>query len=438
MDIRTRLSRFRDDEEGSTFLFGFFLLLAFFMIGGLAVDVGNAYMNRTQLQVAADSAAHAALYLRNNEFDEASSIDRALTVADEAMPAATFGAILNVADVQFGTWNRTTKTFTAAAGSKDAVQVDTARLAERANPVATHFLRIFNIDFWDIRTRSVFETYIPTCMREGFVGQSIVDMQSNNHFTNGFCVHSQTYVEFNSNNLFDNGAIVSMPDKNDVVIPESGFASNPGLEEALRDASYPLDVENRVNAIAAGVTDPSSPYFRSYITATTTSSVNRNEKMDADTLAPGGMYRVHCNSASQQLHIPADTVLTQMVLITNCQINFGQGAALESAAVISTNTGANSISAASGLRLGVNDSCATGGGAQIATLGGVSVPAKLQLFGGQIIAAKSVDFSSDAFGVQGGSIISGGTIDGTTGTTMGFCGTGMEDNFEHQHLRLVL
>lgn len=438
MDPRTHLARFRDEEDGSTFIWGFFLLLVFFMIGGLAIDVGNAYSNRTQLQVAADSAAHAALFMRNTDNDESTSITKALAVADVAMPSAKFGEVLRPQDVQFGSWNRETKTFTASTGSKDAVQVDTARLAARENPVATYFLRVFNLDTWDVRTRSVFETYIPSCMREGFVGEDVVAMQSGNTFTNGFCVHSQTWVEFNSGNSFDNNAIVSMPDKDDVVIPTSGFESNPGLQDALRDNSYTLDVAGRVQEILAGVTDPSSPYYRDYITADGTTNVARNKQLDASTLSPGHIYNINCNASNQTAMIPQGTVLTEVVIITNCEVKFGQGSALEDAAVITTNTNADSISAASGVRIGKNDSCADGGGAQVATLGGVSIPAQLEMFGGQILAAGNVTFSSQGNGVQGASIISDGRIDGTTNTTMGFCGTGMDDNFERQHLRLVL
>lgn len=438
MSINTRLAAFRDDESGSTFIFGFFLSLAFFMIGGLAIDVSNAYMNRTQLQVAADSAAHAALFMRNTEHSEAEAKAQALAVADVAMPATTFGNILRPEDIQFGTWNRATSTFTASAGSKDAVQVDTARLAERKNPVATYFLRIFNIASWDIRSRTVFETYIPACMREGFVGQDVVDMQSGNTFTNGFCIHSQTWVEFNSGNFFDKDVVVSMPDTGDVVVPASGFDSNTGLEAALRDMSYPLDVVDRVNQILTGVTQPDSPYYRDYISSSAVTKVNRNRKLDASTLSPGHIYNIECNSSNQTAQIPQGTVLSEVVIITNCELKLGQGSALEDAALITTNRSDDAISAASGVRLGRDDNCADGGGAQLVTLGGVKIPAQLELYGGQIVAAGNITFSSDADGIQGASIVAGGTIDGTTGTTMGFCGTGMEDNFERQYFRLVL
>lgn len=429
--------QFWRDESGGIFIFGVLLLIAFFMIGGLAIDVANAYMNRTHLQVAADSAAHAALYTRDTKTAaEAKTV--ALTVANRTMPAERFGDILRAEDIQFGHWNDATQVFTPNASSRDAVMVDTARLADRSNQVATFFLRFANIDFWDVRRRAVFVTYRPTCFREGFVGEDIVDVQSGNTYKAGFCIHSQTHVEVNSNNMFEPGVIVSMPNKQDLVIPSSGMASNTGLQPALRDGSYQIRILNRVNAIIAGVQDPTSPHYRSFITDPLPVTLNRNAKLDQTVFLPGLIYKINCASEGQHAQIHTNTVLRNVVVVTNCLLKFGEGVGLEDAIVVNTNTREKSIDAASGVRIGRNDNCAVGGGAQIVTRGGVDIPAQLEMYGGQILAVGNVSFTSVANGMQGASIVSGGRIDGTSNSVMGFCGgAGMEQNFEAEYFKLV-
>ena len=72
------------------------------------------------------------------------------------------------------------------------------------------------------------------------------------------------------------------------------------------------------------------------------------------------------------------------------------------------------------------------------TTGGMKFTADLRLYGGQLIAKKAISFSANADGIEGASIISGETIDGTSNMNMGFCdGSGMENNFESDYFRLA-
>jgi len=106
--------------------------------------------------------------------------------------------------------------------------------------------------------------------------------------------------------------------------------------------------------------------------------------------------------------------------------------------IVNESTSAKSFNAASGIQIGRDDNCAEGGGAQLVTRGGIDIPAQLKMFGGQMIAAQDVAFTAEADGIQGASIISGGRIDGTANSVMGFCaGEGMEDNFEAEYFRLA-
>ena len=52
-------------------------------------------------------------------------------------------------------------------------------------------------DQWDLASTAVFTTYRPNCTEEGMVSQVRVDLQSNNSYFNGFCLHSNGTMELN-------------------------------------------------------------------------------------------------------------------------------------------------------------------------------------------------------------------------------------------------
>ena len=99
---------------------------------------------------------------------------------------------------------------------------------------------------YDMSVQSVFTTFRPTCFREGFVSDERIDVQSNNAYQNGFCIHSNDYVSVNSNNTFETGTVVSMPDMEDIHLPRSGWESNEGLQAALRQGYYRLRIINKL------------------------------------------------------------------------------------------------------------------------------------------------------------------------------------------------
>ena len=162
------------------------------------------------------------------------------------MPNSKYGPTIQASDIQFGDWDSVAQVFTADSNSDNAVMIDMARIAARNNSVGTYFLKFAGFGSWDVRRAAVFETYIPTCFREGFVADDDVDMQSNNVFTNGFCIHANDHVEMNIDNSFASNTVVSMPNRSEVVTPSGDYSDNPGLGDALRDGSYQIRILNRL------------------------------------------------------------------------------------------------------------------------------------------------------------------------------------------------
>ncbi len=156
---------------------------------------------RTQLQVTADAAAHAALYTREHAtLEEAKAA--AMAIVEYALPAAVNGDVVVPGDIRFGIWDAESQVFVEDVNSKSAVWIDLSRVAERSNGVATWLLRITGFEEWSIVRAAVFQTHRPPCLREGFVAEGIVDLRSNNEFYNGFCIHSNDQCGAAAEQLF--------------------------------------------------------------------------------------------------------------------------------------------------------------------------------------------------------------------------------------------
>ncbi len=427
------LSRFWQSEAGGGTAMGLVVLSASLVMGSYAIDVGRLEQQRTLMQATADSVAHDALVSREM-LSEGGAVAAAIARASAMMNADDFGAVLDPQDVVFGVWDRNAGTFTPQAGSRTAVQVLVRRTGENDNAIPTYLMKLVGIDAWDVVTRATFATYQPLCLREGLVAQSVVDIQSNNSYLRDFCIHSNSYVKLSSNNLFEAGTVVSMPDLSLLQLPASGFDTNLGLTEALREGSINIRVLRRVQRIIDGMTDISSPYYPEFLASPIPVSLNVN-RIDATHLPAGRVYDWNCNSGSGGT-IQNGTVVSNVVIIANCDVTLGNGVALENAIVLTTSTSANSIKSPNGLRLGIDDGCTKGGGGRIVSMGGMNFAADLEIYGSQLLGLGDIEFAARANGIEGASVISNGRISGTSNMSMSYCGGGM-DEFTADYFQLV-
>lgn len=426
-------------EDGGLGIFGLLLFITMAVIGAIAVDYANLIAARTQLQAAADTAAHAALYTRERlSADEAkqAAVDRVTA----AMPADRYGSVIAVDEILFGHFDPATRAFTPDPASREGVMVRTRRVRSAGNPVPSILFHLSGISDWDIARQAVFVAHRPVCMTEGFVAQGIVDIQSNNAFYNGFCIHSNTHVEVNQNNSFEEGTVVSMPDLDKLVLPASGFESNEGLQDALREDRRHIRILNRLDDVVAGTMTYGSETMPDYVTDPDVEYHHNQNKLAVSELVPNHYNVITCPSGSVTLDF--DQPLRDMVVYTDCALRLqkknGQDVVVENARIISTSTDSRAIDSNSNVRLGADDDCAPGGGAQIVSYGGVNVTSNLQAYGAQIVARTNIDFTSNADGIEGASFIAGGWIDGQSNMTMGFCNSGMEDNLSVPYYRLAL
>jgi hypothetical protein len=435
MNYFANVTRWFRREEGGMTLFGLYFLIIGFMVGGYAVDMASVAATRERLQATADAVAHSAIYLRDSSSED-EAIAGALAIAEEWMPEANYGTVISSDDIKFGTWDSATETFTASSGTTDAVQVQMHRTNASGNPVRALMLVWSDDNYWDLTATAVFNTYIPDCLREGFVSNGVVDLQSNNGFAAGFCVHSNSYVSLNNNNSFEAGTVVSMPDLDDLDMNQNGFKKNPGLESALREGSYNIRMLNNVSDIIDGLLYANDAYLPDYITGVSWLGIN-NTNLTASEFTTGRIHYLACSSGNTANFNLGGVTLSEIVLITNCKITFGNGTVLEDSIIATTSTSDESFKGPNGIQIGASDSCAAGGGATLITKGGMKFASGLQLHGGRLIALGDISFAANADGINGASIIAGGEIDGSSNTTMNFCGSGMEANYEAMYFRLA-
>ncbi len=434
MNVRRDRADFATREDGGATVLSLTLLISLVALGGIAVDVSNVTSSRTELQMTADAVAHAALLSRDTKNASSAKAD-ALSVSVANLPAAEVGQVIRAEDIVFGKWIETTQTFIPEATSRSAVQVTARQNSDGGNPIATFMLKVVGFDEWDVTVRSTFSTYRPSCLREGFVAEGVVDLQSNNSYTNGFCIHSNEYVSLNSNNTFEPGTVVSMTDTADLDLPNSGYDTNAGLSEALREGSWNIRILSRINTIIAGIQDPQSIYYPKYLTSATPLTLANRTVEQAD-LVPGRIHKASCRGGAA-LTIGNNVAVDKVVIVSSCPIKFNQGVVVTDSVIATTDISDKSITSAAGLQVGRDDNCATGGEAQIVTLGSMSFPSDLKIFGSQLLALKDIVFSANASGVEGAQMVAGGKISGTSNMTMGFCGNMASSNFQAEYFKLV-
>lgn len=430
--------RFLGAQEGTITPLSMFMFMMMLMLGGFALDMSQHVAARTKLQITADSVAHAALVSRRNN-TEAEARAVGLSLLEANMPARRYGTISSASDIEFGRW--TQGGFEPHDHIHTAARVVGLRNGERGNALRTFLMRVLGVNELDVAAATVFTTYQPICIEEGFAAEGKVDVQSNNNYLRGFCIHSNDYVRINQNNYFEEGTIVSMPDLDLLQLPNSGFERNEGLEMALREGWLDIKILRELDRVIEGTRNGDPEYRPDYVSGIT--PVDRpqnknNNTLDTADLIPGRIHEFTCNNQNGQLNVPNGTVISNVVIITNCQLSLGQDVRLEDVRIMSTNTTRHAVSGASGVSIGRDDDCAEGGGAQILTLGDMSFPANLGVFGGQLIARGNIDFAARADGVQGASMIAGGEIDGTSNSTMARCNRGMDDNLTTPYYRMAM
>ena len=441
---RSSFARFCSDEQGVAAIWSLFWFLIFCAFAGLAIDGTDGLRSRTMLQATADAAALAGVI---DLPDEGEARLTAVLYAQANMAPQVYGMVLDVRDVHVGKWDPDTRTVDTAAASPDTVLVTTRRSEDNVNPLPVTFLKLFGFDAWNVQAQAAAQRYIPECLREGLISRKMVNMSSNNHFTKEICVHGQLGQNIQSNNTFDPGVTVGMYDMDTLELPASGFDTNGGLYDALREQSLDPRMVDHIDEIIQGVLDLNPAYTPSYIDISKP-VLETKPNFNFNDMQPHRVYYVQCKP-NQNLVIPANSVIQHVALIADCQITIGAHAQIFSAFIASRSGGRNNgtgelnrgdanITTAAGVQLGTPDNCGAGGGVQLFSNATIGTSSSTKIDGVQIVAKGEVALGAETEGINGISVQAGGDIDLASNNMFGLCQGAVPDLFTVWYYRLVL
>ncbi len=152
MSLPTTLRKFRSDEHGGFAVWTALTITALFGVAALGIDMNYMYTTKAQLQNTADAAAMAAVKLLP---DEDAALTAALNFTELNMPASHHGSVVKASEVEFGTWDKETRTFSIGGVLVNAVRVIAQRSAANNNAAPTFFASVLGNGATDISVDAI-------------------------------------------------------------------------------------------------------------------------------------------------------------------------------------------------------------------------------------------------------------------------------------------
>lgn len=452
---------FARDEDGAGTVFGLFLFMVIVILGGAALDGSNAWRNATHLSATADAAAHAGAVALANGGAIANIRVAAEAAATANMPETRYGAVVgdaieNIELMHFDTATR----ILSAGGTPNAVVVDLGQTRGNTNAVRTFFLRLMGVDSWDVTGRSiaVYDASAECSNVDGIYAEDEISLSSQNSVGPGFCVHSQHAVWLPQQNSFGPGSVVSMPNLADCK-SKCNDAANPGITPMAINMILPdlrdhiLDTYDAFNASSSTLkgtwfnakaltignwTQHVKPLKDAGVNNTSQLSLGKVVNLTWDqfhalpSLPSGLVYNIDCpnngNSSKTKLTFNGTTgVMEDAALITDCSIEFGDGAEVLGSLVVTIRE-QSTATVTSGSSVTVADptqNCRDGDRTTVMSLGKVSVPAEFVMSNVTLVVDDDVNVASaTSSGVvsRGLSIYATGKVSLSSQHTLEVCG----------------
>lgn len=332
------LREFLRDERGSYTLWSLSWFILYVALGGLAVDVTDAYRNQTLLQSTADSAALAAIMSVGKSWEN--PVAQANQYAALNMAAEYNGDVLVDSDITLGNWDFATRTFTQAGTPVNAVHVATRRASENGNPVIMNMLRILGLfgvsQQWDVSAEAIAVAGVSVCHNNGLIAGRQVSLTVGNDFYNNICVHGVEGLIVRESNTFEQGVATSTTCFDCVGPDDNDPSDNEGWNEAWarggeNDPLHPLNanmVDDYVDVLKelpdlADYQDLLYTYGANYANwrylfrddgsppdRVTVSTL-------PDTLVPHTVYMVNCQG---NMRLPYNTPIRNVAIVSSCTI----------------------------------------------------------------------------------------------------------------------
>ncbi len=120
-------------------------------LGALAIDMTRGFASRDQLQASADAAALAGATI---VFNQSAAQSEAVRFGNLNAPHAA-GNVMSGGDIDFGTWDPDTKTFTLGGANPNAVQATAVMSQARGNGLQTALASFFGLTSVDVTAGAV-------------------------------------------------------------------------------------------------------------------------------------------------------------------------------------------------------------------------------------------------------------------------------------------
>lgn len=451
-------SGFLSDEQGGYTLWSVAWFIVYAGLGGLAVDVTDAYRHETQLQATADAAALAAIM----SVDEPGGdpIAQANFYGGANMNPSHNGDVLVDADVTLGVWDFTTRTFTAGATPTNAVHVATRRATENDNPVGMNFLRILGLfglnTWWDVATEAVAVGAVSSCHNNGLIAGNRVSQTSGNSFFANMCVHGVQGLSLGEGDYFESGVATSTT-CTDCVEPNDP-SGNEGWDEAWwrggpNEPLFPFNADAVVDYVdvlralpdTSSYADMLSTYGRNYADWAylfhpdgSPPTLHQGSTLP-DTLQPYTVYDIGC---SGQIGLPT-TPVRNAAIVTTCRIHVPASATMDLVDVAlavdlyPSNPSNNGIHIAGNGIIG-NTDCNSGGVEIYTTGSSIHFAAGGDVNDVRLISGWNIDWAANATGRVGVAAEAVNDITLRTNTDFGLCPGGTANGAKQLTYRLVL
>ncbi len=152
MSLLANFRKFRGDEQGSFAVWTALSITTLFAVGALGIDMNYMYTTKAQLQNTADAAAMAAVKLLP---DEEAALSDALNFVELNMSAAHHGSVVKASEVEFGSWDKETRTFSIGGTLVNSVRVIAQRSAANNNAAPTFFANFLGKSSADISVDAI-------------------------------------------------------------------------------------------------------------------------------------------------------------------------------------------------------------------------------------------------------------------------------------------
>ena len=407
---------FLNDEDGASTILCIFWFILFVGLGGLAVDVTDAFRTQTMMQAAADASAHAGVIDLPDPAtgtataaNEAAAVATALAYAEANMPAASYGVVLSTSDVEIGVWAPIGRTFTPDAKPANAVRVTLRSTAATGNSLPTNFLRIIGLQEWNITvTATAAYSVSGNCFDYyGFLARGFIDSGSENDYY-GVCMHGEEYVKVGSQNNFYDDTQVSMYDLDLLLEGVDNLDLHPEFPEgSLLEGSYDPSLVDQVPGVIDGLAsgDVTPPVFLA------NPDNPKHVVQLPSTLEEGSLYVVY---GSNDVVIQSDAVVQNIgVVVTDpsAKLLVGSNVSLSNVLLAAQ----NNVEVGSLNQIGNTDFCNTGQGAVfIFTKGDYKAGSQTDYTGVQIVSVGSSyigsELTSAGKGPEALSVQAGGNI----------------------------